>query len=243
MTEIINTIIEGDCLDVLTGFPACSIDLILCDLPYGTTNNAWDIPIDLSALWVLYKRIIKPNGTIVLTSQGIFTGKLILSNIEMFRYKMVWIKSTATNFLNAKKQPLRKHEDICVFYDQQGVYNPQMTKGIPYDKGMRRHHTKSYNYYDPRPISNLTGKRYPTDSLFFEPDEIPDAIYIKTPVSIESGLHSTQKPVALGRYLIRMFTNEGAIVLDNACGSGSFLEAAVLEKRHFIGVEKNGLKD
>lgn len=239
MLKFINKIIEGDCLDVLANFPDCCIDLVLCDLPYGTTNNPWDTPINLTDLWALYKRIIKPNGIVVLTGQGVFTAQLILSNVDMFKYKMVWIKSKATNFLNVKKQPLRKHEDICVFYGQQGIYNPQMSDGTPYDKGFRKHQTKSYNYYKPDRGINRTGKRHPTDTLFFEPDQFDDAVYVKSSGNGESGLHSTQKPVALGRYLIRTFSNEGAIVLDNACGSGSFLEAALLENRCFIGIEKN----
>ena len=126
MDLYLNKIIEGDCLEVMKGFPAKSIDMVLCDLPYGITHNRWDIAIDLENLWALYKRVIKDNGAIVLTGQGAFTAQLILSNLEWFRYKMVWIKSKATNFLNAKKQPLRKHEDICVFYDKHPIYNIEM---------------------------------------------------------------------------------------------------------------------
>lgn len=112
----VNKVIQGDCLNILPSIPDKSIDMILCDLPYGTTQNKWDSVIDLQALWAEYERIIKDNGAIVLTAQGIFTAKLILSKEKLFKYKITWIKSKPTNFLNAKKQPLRKHEDVCVFY-------------------------------------------------------------------------------------------------------------------------------
>ena len=136
--SICNTLFEGDCLKILDQIPDGSVNLILCDLPYGTTQNRWDSVIDLNRLWSQYKRILAPKGAIVLTSQGIFTARLILSNDAWFKYKIVWEKSKSTNFLNAKKQPLRKHEDICVFYDRPATYNPQMTPGLPYDKGVRR---------------------------------------------------------------------------------------------------------
>jgi site-specific DNA-methyltransferase (adenine-specific) len=118
--------------------PDKSIDMILCDLTYGTTQNKWDSVINLDKLWAHYKRIIKDNGAIALTAQGLFTAKLIMSNEKLFKYKIVWIKSKSTNFLNAKKQPLRKHEDICLFYKKQPTYNPQMTNGVAYDKGVRK---------------------------------------------------------------------------------------------------------
>ncbi|KZX12767.1 DNA adenine methyltransferase YhdJ [Methanobrevibacter curvatus] len=128
LKNFVNNVIEGDCLNVMKKIPSNSVDMVLCDLPYGTTQNKWDSIIDLNELWKEYKRIIKDNGAIVLTSQGVFTAKLILSNEKWFKYKLVWEKSKATNFLNAKKQPLRKHEDICVFYKKQPVYNPQMSE-------------------------------------------------------------------------------------------------------------------
>ena len=236
LKSLLDKVIQGDCLEILPNIPDKSIDMILCDLPYGTTQNKWDSIIDLTELWKQYERIIKDNGAIVLTSQGIFTAKLILSNERLFKYKIVWIKSKATNFLNAKKQPLRKHEDICIFYKKQPIYNPQMTKGESYDKGIRKDQfTGSYGDFQPRHVKS-DGERYPNDVVFYEEY---DCVYFKTAESEGTVYHPTQKPVELGRYLIKTYTNPGDIVLDNACGSGSFLVSAVLEKRHFIGIEKN----
>ncbi len=232
-------VIQADCLDILPQIPSKSIDMILCDLPYGTTQNKWDSVIDLKKLWKEYKRIIKDNGAIILTSQGVFTAKLILSNESWFKYKIVWIKSKSTNFLNAKKQPLRKHEDICVFYNKQPIYNPQMTEGESYDKGVRKdQYTGSYGDFKPMHVKS-DGQRYPNDIILMDEFDMDDFVYFKTAESEGRVYHPTQKPVELGRYLIRTFTNPGAIVLDNACGSGSFLVAAVLEARHYIGIEKN----
>lgn len=161
--NFVNQVFEADCLDLLPHIPDKSVDMVLCDLPYGTTQNKWDSIIDLEKLWKEYKRIIKDKGVIVLTSQGIFTAHLIMSNEQWFKYKLVWIKSKSTNFLNTKKQPLRKHEDICVFYRQQPTYNPQMTTGESYDKGIRKDQfTGSYGDFKPRHIKS-DGNRYPND--------------------------------------------------------------------------------
>ena len=226
--KFLNTVIEGDCLEVMKEIPDKSIDMILCDLPYGTTQNKWDSVIPLDKLWKQYKRIIKDNGAIVLTSQGVFTAELILSNKSQFKYKLVWEKSKATNFLNAKKQPLRKYEDICVFYKKQPVYNPQMKEGEPYNKGLRKNQlTGSYGDFSPVEVKS-DGLRYPNDIVYFKTAESEGKVY-----------HSTQKPVELGRYLIKTYTNPGDVVLDNTCGSGSFLVAALLEDRNFIGIEIN----
>lgn len=223
-------IYHGDCLKVMRRISSQSVDMILCDLPYGTTQNKWDSVIPLDELWGEYRRIIKPKGVIALSSQGIFTARLILSNEGWYRYKFVWVKSKPTNFLNARRQPLRQHEDICVFYGSQPNYRPVMSKGDPYDKGTRKaQYTGSYGDFKPVQVKS-DGERFPTDTL-----------YCKTAESEAGGRvwHPTQKPVALGRYLIRMFTGEGDVVLDNAFGSGSFLVAAAMEGRRFIGIEKN----
>ena len=230
MTDLGGEVYQGDCLEVMKRIAPHSIDMVLCDLPYGTTQNKWDSIIPLEALWREYRRILKPKGVVALTSQGVFTARLILSNEAWFRYKFVWIKSKATNFLNARRQPLRQHEDICIFYEQQPDYNPVMWQGEPYDKGMRKaQYTGSYGDFKPVQVKS-EGERFPTDAL-----------YCKTAESETGGKvwHPTQKPVALGRYLIRMFTRPGDIILDNAFGSGSFLVSSALEGRRFIGIEKN----
>ncbi len=225
-----NNIYEGDCLDLMSNVEDASVDMILCDLPYGTTQNKWDSVIPLDQLWEHYERIIKPRGVIALTSQGLFTAKLMLSKEKWFKYKFVWVKSKATNFLNARRQPLRQHEDICIFYKQQPVYRPVMWYADPYDKGCRKaQYTGSYGDFRPVQVKS-DGARFPTDAL-----------YCKTAESEAGGRvwHPTQKPVALGRYLIRMFTGEDDLVLDNAFGSGSFLVSSALEDRRYIGIEMN----
>ncbi len=226
--KMLNRLYEEDCLTCMERIPAGSIDMILCDLPYGMTQNQWDSYIPLDRLWEQYTRIIKPNGAIVLTSQGLFTARLIMSQPKLYRYKWIWEKSKPTNFLNAKKQPLRKHEEVCVFYKKQPTYHPQMTKGEPYDKGVRKNQL-SGSYGDFQPVHVFSdGERYPTDIL-----------YIKTAENEGEVLHPTQKPVELGRYFVRTYTDPGDVVLDNTFGSGSFLVAALLEGRNFIGIEKN----
>lgn len=228
IAPLLNSVIEGDCLDEMHKIPDKSIDMILCDLPYGTTQNHWDSIIPLDQLWEHYERIIKDNGVIALNGHGLFTAQLQLSNPKLFKYKITWIKSKPTNFLNAKKQPLRKHEDICIFYKKQPLYIPQMSVGEPYNKGFRKDQlTGSYGDFATVEVKS-EGQRYPTDVVYFKTAESEGPVH-----------HPTQKPVALARYLIKTFTQPGDIVLDNACGSGSYLVAAVLEGRKFIGIEKN----
>ena len=226
--KFVNRVIEGDCIEVMHHLPNDCIDMVLCDLPYGTTQNKWDSIVPLDELWAEYKRIVKPNGAIVLTSQGLFTAALIMSQPKLFKYKWVWEKSKPTNFLNAKKQPLRKHEDVCVFYNKQPVYNPQMTEGEPYDKGVRKNQL-SGSYGDFQPVHvHSDGKRYPTDVVYFKTAESEGEVF-----------HATQKPVELGRYFVRTYSNPGDIILDNTSGSGSFVVAALMEGRNFVGIEKN----
>ena len=202
--------------------------MILCDLPYGTTQNTWDTVIPLDRLWTEYRRVLKPGGVVCLTGQGLFTAQLMMSNPSGFKYKLVWEKSKPTNFLNAKKQPLRKHEDICVFYDSRPTYNPQFSEGEAYSKGIRKaQQTGSYGDFSPVLVKS-SGGRYPTD-----------VVYFKTAESEGRVIHPTQKPVELGRYLIRTYTNPGDTVLDNAFGSASFLLAAKREGRNYIGIEQD----
>ena len=226
--KFVNRVIEGDCIEVMHHLPNDCIDMVLCDLPYGTTQNKWDSIVPLDELWAEYKRIVKPNGAIVLTSQGLFTAALIMSQPKLFKYKWVWEKSKPTNFLNAKKQPLRKHEDVCVFYNKQPVYHPQMTEGEPYDKGVRKNQL-SGSYGDFQPVHvHSDGKRYPTDVVYFKTAESEGEVF-----------HATQKPVELGRYFVRTYSNPGDIILYNTSGSGSFVVAALMEGRNFVGIEKN----
>jgi site-specific DNA-methyltransferase (adenine-specific)/modification methylase len=226
--KFVNRVIEGDCIEVMRHMPNDCIDMVLCDLPYGTTQNKWDSIVPLEDLWTEYKRIVKPNGAIVLTSQGLFTAILIMSQPKLFKYKWVWEKSKPTNFLNAKKQPLRKHEDVCVFYSKQPFYNPQMTEGVPYDKGVRKNQL-SGSYGDFQPVHvHSNGKRYPTDVIYFKTAESEGEVF-----------HATQKPVELGRYFVRTYSKPGDVILDNTSGSGSFIVAALMEGRNFVGIEKN----
>ncbi len=221
-------IIEDDCLKAMKHIPDRSVDLILCDLPYGTTQNVWDSIIPLDKLWAHYRRILNPRGAVALMSQGPFTARLILSEERLFKYKLTWVKSKPTNFLNAKKQPLRKHEDICIFYAKQPKYTPQMGPGEAYDKGVRKNQlTGSYGDFKPAHIKSKGG-RYPTDVIYFKTSESEGRVW-----------HPTQKPVELGRYLVRTYTEPGDVVLDNAFGSGSFLVSAALEGRRAIGIERN----
>lgn len=212
----------------MSKIPDNSIDMLLVDLPYGITQNKWDSVMPLEGLWKEYNRIVKDNGAMIFTASGLFTAQLMLSNPKNYKYKIVWEKSKPTNFLNAKRQPLRKHEDIVVFYRKQPTYNPQMTKGKAYNKGVRKNQlTGSYGDFNPV-LCESNGDRYPVD-----------VIYFKTAESEGKVIHPTQKPVELARYLIRTYSNIGDVVLDNTCGSGTFLVAALREGRNFIGIEKN----
>ena len=226
--SMLNNVTQSDTIEMMKQIPNNSIDLVLVDLPYGTTQNKWDSVIPLPELWDQYHRIVKENGAMVFTASGLFTAQLMLSNPNEYKYKYTWIKSKATNFLNAKKQPLRKHEDILVFYRKQPTYHPQMTEGEAYNKGIRKNQvTGSYGDFNPVMVQSK-GMRYPVDVLYFKTAEAEGKV-----------VHPTQKPVALGRYLIKTFSNPGDIVLDNTSGSGSFLVAALQEGRNFIGIEKN----
>lgn len=219
MSEV--KLIYGDCLELMKGIPDKSIDMILCDLPYGVTQNAWDKKIPLNILWEQYDRIIKVNGAIVLHCQQPFTAELIMSNKKMFKYCWTWYKKQCSGFLNAKKQPLRNCEDIAVFYRKQCIYNPQMRKGKPQLKNTGG---KSTNYNDFTFQPHISEFYYPTTMLEF-------------PLPRFKNGHPTQKPVPLLEYLIKTYTNEGETVLDNCMGSGSTGVASVNTNRNFIGME------
>ena len=214
-------LLQGDCLELMKDIPDGSVDMILADLPYGTTRNKWDEVLPFNALWKEYERIIKDNGAIVLHSQQPFTSKLIMSNSKIYKYSWVWSKSQVSGFLNAKKQPLREHEDICVFYKKQCTYNPQMTKGKMQLKNTGGS-SSNYNKYEAQP--HYSDEYYPKTILDF-------------PLRRFKGGHPTQKPVELAEYLIKTYTNEGETVLDNVMGSGTTGVACKNLNRNFIGME------
>ena len=215
---------QGDCLELMKDIPDESIDMILCDLPYGTTKNKWDSVIPLNKLWKSYERIIKDNGAIVLFSQMPFSAELVHSNLKLFKYEWIWQKDNGTGFLNAKKMPLKIHENILVFYKKLPLYNPQMRTGFKPYKCKQGRHSTNYGAYEQGHITESNGERYPIDIIKFKKD---------------SGLHPTQKPVELLEYLIKTYTNENETVLDNCMGSGSTGVACINTNRDFIGYELN----
>lgn len=214
---------QGDCLELMNNIPDKSVDMVLCDLPFGVTRNDWDVPVPFNELWEQYNRIVKENGAVVLNCQQPFTSELILSNKKNFKYCWTWYKKQCSGFLNSKKQPLRNCEDIAVFYRKQCTYNPIMRKGKPSLKATGSG-SSNYNKYTYQPhVSELY---YPTTLL-----EIPLPRF--------KGGHPTQKPVPLCEYLIKTYTNDGDVVLDNCMGSGSTGVAALNLGRKFIGIELN----
>jgi DNA modification methylase len=220
----------GDCLELMADIPNQSVDMILCDLPYGVTACKWDVVIPFEPLWAHYKRIIKKNGAIVLTATQPFTSMLVMSNREWFRYEWIWEKDRATGFLDANKKPLRCHEQALVFSQRMPCYNPQKTElGVKVNTPGKRTSDNLYHLLRENLEVRTTGgqtDRYPRTVVKFN-----------VPNGAERGFHPTQKPVPLGEYLIRTYTKEGETVLDNTMGSGSFGVAAVNTNRDFIGME------
>ena len=219
----VNNLYHGDCLEVMKNIDDKSIDMILCDLPYGTTQNKWDSIIPLNLLWNQYERVIKDNGAIVLTAQTPFDKFLGYSNLKLLKYEWIWEKQQGTGHLNAKKMPLKNHENILIFYKNLPTYNPQMRAGKPY---ICKSGKGSSNYGDQVSVTTInTGERYPLSVIEFDYDR--------------NKLHPTQKPVALFEYLIKTYTNEGDLVLDNCAGSGTTAIACLNTKRNYIGIEKD----
>lgn len=222
---------NGDCLEIMNKIPNQSIDMVLCDLPYGVTQNKQDITLPFNELWEHYERIIKDNGAILLFGQGTFYVDLVNSNRKLFRYDLVWNKQLTSGFLNAKRMPLRQHEQIAVFYKKLPTYNPQFTQGKPlHSKGVsyknKEHKNQNYGEFHMTDDSRAgSTEKYPTSILSFS----------KPHPSIAK--HRTEKPIDLLRYLIRTYTNDGELVLDNCMGSGSTIVAALLENRKAIGIE------
>lgn len=223
---------RGDCLEIMKELPAKSIDMVLCDLPYGTTNCRWDTIIPFEELWQQYKRIVKDNGAIVLFGSQPFTSCLVASNLQMFKYEWIWEKTTATGHLNAKKMPMKAHENILVFYKKQPTYNPQKTEGH-----------KPVNTYTKYITTQNTGEIYGKVGKEVKgggnTDRYPRSIQVFASDKQKSHLHPTQKPIELCRYMIRTYSNEGDVILDNCMGSGTTGAAAILEGREFIGIEKD----
>lgn len=232
----LDVIYNEDCLTGMDRIPDKSIDMILCDLPYGVLNrqNAhaqWDNIIPFNLLWIQYRRVIKDNGAIVLFGQGMFTADLMTSQRNMWRYNLIWNKTDRpTGFLNAKRMPLREHEDIIVFYKELPVYNPQMVKCEPHQRNHSRGKMESEQtnrcYGQMRKFDEvITDEKYPRSIIRFPREE-------KT-------IHPTQKPVALCEWLIKTYSNEGDTILDNCMGSGTTAVACINTNRHYIGFETN----
>ena len=223
-------LLQGDCLELMKDIPDGSVDMILADLPYGTTACKWDTIIPFEPLWEQYERVIKDNGAIVLTASQPFTSALIMSNPKLFKYEIIWKKERPTNFMMAKKQIMKYHENILIFYKKNGTYNPQMVERK--EKNKRRNKPrglenqvwdiKNNGKYSERVLSGTNDLIYPNSILEF---------------SMERGLHPTQKPVTLFEYLIKTYTNEGDTVLDNVMGSGTTGVACKNLNRNFIGME------
>ena len=223
--RFLNQIIEGDCLEVMKEIPEKSVDMILCDLPYGTTDCKWDTVIPFEPLWEQYERLIKDNGAIVLTASQPFTTDLINSNRVLFRYELIWDKGRGNEPWQCNIRPMKAHENICVFYKEKVTYNPQM---VLLDKPDKRGACK---------VSFGEHAKYKS--------ELPQREYThRYPISLikatgaRRGKHPTEKPVELFEYLIKTYTNEGEIVLDNCIGSGTTAIAAHNTGRFFIGIEK-----
>ena len=228
-------IYQGDCLELMKNIKDKSIDCIICDLPYGVTSkNKWDTIIPYEPLWKEYKRIIKDNGPIILFGQDKFTAKTMLSNEKMHRYNLIWNKVLTSGFLNAGRMPLREHEDIMIFYKKIPTYNPQFTEGKPlHGMGEKfkkvKNNNNNYNDFNScnNPSANREGdtKKYPKSILTFP-----------RPASSKM-LHPTEKPVELLEYLIKTYSNENDVILDNCMGSGATGVAALNTNRRFIGIE------
>jgi DNA modification methylase len=220
---------HGDCLEIMPTLPAASVDLVLADLPYQVTACSWDAVIPFAPMWECFRHVLKPNGAVVLTACQPFTTALITSNPKWFRYELIWNKQNRlTGFGNANRMPLRGHENILVFYSALPTYNPQKFLGKPYRRprgycGDSLGNTRLKDSF----ITVSNGERYPSSVLTFDSS------------NAERGCHPSQKPVGLMAYLIRTYTNPGAVVLDNCMGSGTTGVAAAQERREFIGIEQD----
>lgn len=220
---------NGDCLDLFNEVADKSVDMILCDLPYGITSNKWDSVIPLDLLWKQYNRVLKDSGIVALTASQPFTSILVMSNIEMFRHEWIWIKNRGSNFANTVREPMKEHESVLIFSRGKWTYNKQMqsrTGGgldrVKYTFENQTAHSSNYREFT-KPNRDQGELRVPSSWQKF---------------NVEVGLHPTQKPTDLFEYLIKTYTNEGETVLDNCMGSGTTGVACIRTKRNFIGFEK-----
>jgi len=219
----------GDCLERMQDIPDGAVDMILCDLPYGTTQNKWDTVIPFEPLWEQYWRVVKPNAAIVLTASHPFAAALVVSQLHRFKHEWVWIKNRGSNFANTVREPMKEHESVLVFSKGKWVYNRQMQERAEGGKSRAaygvEHTSKSKNYrdFEGRDRHRIPERRVPSSWQKF---------------NINTGLHPTQKPVALFEYLIRTYTNEGDLVLDNCSGSGTTAVAAHNLNRRWLCIEK-----
>lgn len=224
---------QGDCLEIMSELPDNSIDAVVCDPPYGTTACKWDTVVPLEDMWEQLWRVSKPNTPIVLFATQPFTSNLIMSQIKYFKYTWVWDKFYKTGFLNSKRQPLRKNEDLCIFYKKQCVYNPIMQTGfLPYKSSKEKikkynNNTDNYSNFEAQSTIETKGERYPDSIIQFKMKRS------------SRGLHPTQKPLELMEYLVKTYTNEGDRVLDFTMGSGTTGVACKNLRRKFIGIEKD----
>lgn len=227
--QFLNKVLHGDCFEWLPQLEDKSVDMILCDLPYGTTRNKWDSIIPLDLLWLEYERIIKDNGAIVLTAQTPFDKVLGYSNLKLLRYEWIWEKTSATGHLNAKKMPMKAHENILIFYKKLPTYNPQKTTGHTRKVSKAEHkiNCKATTNYNEHGLTTYDStERYPRSVQIFATDKQKEAF------------HPTQKPTSLFEYLIKTYTNENDVILDNCLGSGTTAVACINSNRNFIGIEK-----
>lgn len=227
----LNNIYNEDCIVGMKMIPDCSIDLVLTDPPFNTTNCAWECEIDLNTLWDEWKRILKPNGAVLIFGSEPFSSKVRLSNLEWYKYDLYWVKEKPVNFFQLKRRYGKTTENIMVFYKQQPTYNPQMVKhnGPKVTNATKKSHTSVTTGISSSQIKPYedTGWRYPTDILRFNREKLGSTI------------HETQKPLELAKHLIKTFTNEGDIVLDCFSGSGTFALASSLLDRKYIAFEKD----
>ena len=222
-----NIIYHGDCIEGMKILPDNSVDMVLTDPPYGTTQNKWDTVVDMDAFWKEIKRVTKKNSAILIFTQMPFTATVVMSNPKMFRYEWIVEKNNATGFLNARRMPLKAHENVLAFYNKLPVYHPQMTQGKPYMRGQSGH-SSNYNYFEHEAKKNYSSERFPRDVL---------KVQWRPPFRMT--YHPTQKPVSLCEYFIKTYSNKGDIILDPFIGGGTTAVAAVNTGRKYIGFEQD----